>query len=256
MAHRSSRLVGDGGASSSAEPPWPSDLGTYGETSSDVIGAHDTVSSTMRPLYQYPGRPGASGGVSGTIPTVQDQYRYDNSLTQCHARAHYGGMHIHGQIFQNVYGRELDGHAQGQSERVDFVNALAFVFMESRVVRPTLSNTCSWLFQRENYLRWQRSSQSGSGFLWIKGKPGSGKSTLMKHALQHAKGAFDGVTVIRFFFNAYRHRLERCIKGMNLSLLYQMLQAFLHLRAGFPLHGPPHAKDKGWEVDMLGNYLD
>ncbi|EPS29040.1 hypothetical protein PDE_03987 [Penicillium oxalicum 114-2] len=41
--------------------------------------------------------------------------------------------------------------------------------------------TCKWLLSHETLIRWTRQRR---GLLWIRGKPGSGKSTLMKYALQ------------------------------------------------------------------------
>ena len=46
--------------------------------------------------------------------------------------------------------------------------------------------TCKWLFQQPEYRDWlDRSKISDNhGFLWIKGKPGTGESTLMKYTLE------------------------------------------------------------------------
>lgn len=60
------------------------------------------------------------------------------------------------------------------------------------------------------------------GFLWIKGKPGAGKSTLMKCAVKHVEHAFSDDLEIDFFFNAKGAPLERSIEGMYRSLLYQL----------------------------------
>lgn len=72
--------------------------------------------------------------------------------------------------------------------------------------------------------------------LWIKGKPGSGKSTLMKYALKEAELAGSGsqTTTAGFFFNARGTlELEKTPMGLYRSLLHQILQqdslALFHL---------------------------
>jgi hypothetical protein len=66
------------------------------------------------------------------------------------------------------------------------------------------------------------------GFLWISGKPGAGKSTIMKFAylnfkrVSHCKSA----VTASFFFHARGHSLEKSINGMYRSLLLQLLEGY------------------------------
>jgi ankyrin repeat protein len=62
--------------------------------------------------------------------------------------------------------------------------------------------------------------------LWIKGKPGSGKSTLMKEAYRRAGQQPQAVSPIiaAFFFNARGSRLEKSPLGLFRSVLHQILQ--------------------------------
>jgi hypothetical protein len=60
--------------------------------------------------------------------------------------------------------------------------------------------------------------------LWLKGKPGVGKSTLMKHALSHCKKRFDDQLIVAYFFNARGERLEKTALGMLRSMVYQLVQ--------------------------------
>src|SRR4051812_33371683 len=57
------------------------------------------------------------------------------------------------------------------------------------VIENAEANTCGWLFQGSRYQDWLDSQQlkRSRGLLWIKGKPGSGKPTLMKLAFEHPK---------------------------------------------------------------------
>jgi hypothetical protein len=97
----------------------------------------------------------------------------------------------------------------------------------SHTVRRAHSKTCQWLADRVEYKEWLSAQFSDPrGFLWIKGKPGVGKSTIMKFALSHAKKTLqkDAIT-IQFFFNARGTELERSTVGLYRSSLFQLLQA-------------------------------
>ena len=59
--------------------------------------------------------------------------------------------------------------------------------------------------------------------LWIKGKPGAGKSTLMKHALRHCEEVFADHLIVAYFFNARGEILEKTPLGMLRSIVYQLL---------------------------------
>lgn len=73
------------------------------------------------------------------------------------------------------------------------------------------------------YLDWSISPQ---GLLWIKGKPGSGKSTLMEVLVQEFQNSTqrNGSLLLAFFFNAFgREPLEKSTAGLYRSLLHQLL---------------------------------
>jgi adenylylsulfate kinase-like enzyme len=55
-------------------------------------------------------------------------------------------------------------------------------------IKNAHAKTCSWLIRKPEYLDWLNPSKLSQhhGFLWIKGKPGAGKSTVMKFALAYA----------------------------------------------------------------------
>ncbi|KAJ5945960.1 hypothetical protein N7454_002799 [Penicillium verhagenii] len=77
------------------------------------------------------------------------------------------------------------------------------------------TNTCQWIFERDEYQSWKNNSR---GFLWIKGKPGAGKSTLMKflhESLQIQKSQGEDQTLqLDFFFSARGAELQRTPLGM------------------------------------------
>ncbi|KAK8148068.1 hypothetical protein G3M48_000410 [Beauveria asiatica] len=97
-------------------------------------------------------------------------------------------------------------------------------------IKPKYSTTCRWLLSHPDYLDWQDPKQAVKhhGFLWIRGGPGTGKSTIMNFAYKEAMTHKD-VVVISFFFNARGESLERSTQGMYRSLLFQLLNTLPNL---------------------------
>lgn len=87
--------------------------------------------------------------------------------------------------------------------------------------------TFQWMFSG-NFVNWLQSHES---IYWISGKPGSGKSTLMKHLidnpetmenLRHWSGA-DRLVTASFFFWALGSHMQKSQKGLLQSLLFELL---------------------------------
>lgn len=94
--------------------------------------------------------------------------------------------------------------------------------------------TCEWLPQPESYFTWADAKRLDDhhGFLWISGKPGSGKSTMMKFlSSQEKKNAEINTCVISFFFNARGEEVEKSTTGMYRSILFQLLERFPGLQS-------------------------
>ncbi|UKZ72562.1 hypothetical protein TrVFT333_000194 [Trichoderma virens FT-333] len=87
--------------------------------------------------------------------------------------------------------------------------------------------TCAWLFDHKLYKDWFNGTgrHESYGLLWLKGKPGAGKSTLMKEAFHQAarEQAESNYSTAAFFFNAKGDELEHSSLGLFKSLLYQLL---------------------------------
>ncbi|RDA86385.1 hypothetical protein CP532_1084 [Ophiocordyceps camponoti-leonardi (nom. inval.)] len=89
--------------------------------------------------------------------------------------------------------------------------------------------TCEWIFNIEHFASWLRQDE---GIFWINGKPGSGKSTLMKFVLQHPRVHDYGydfsseVTRITadFFFNFRGSSLQKSFLGLLQSVLHRLLE--------------------------------
>jgi hypothetical protein len=102
-------------------------------------------------------------------------------------------------------------------------------------IRNAFTETCKWLLSNPEYRNWIDLSKQieHHGFLWIRGKPGTGKSTLMKFALAHTRKTMKHCAVIAFFFNARGEELEKSTIGTYRSLLLRLLEQLLKFQLAF-----------------------
>lgn len=100
-------------------------------------------------------------------------------------------------------------------------------------IKQQASNTCSWILEHENYKSWLTQQ---AGLLWVKGKPGVGKSTLMKYALQQCTleaSLKNELIIASFFFHGRGSPLQRNSLGLFRSLIHQLLDQNPELLAQF-----------------------
>ncbi|CAH0047143.1 unnamed protein product [Clonostachys solani] len=87
--------------------------------------------------------------------------------------------------------------------------------------------TCSWLFNHQLYQDWygKNSGDNQSGLLWLKGKPGTGKSVLMKEAFRLAvqDQKTSNHLAAAFFFDSRGTELPGSESILFRSLLHQLL---------------------------------
>ncbi|KAJ6133135.1 hypothetical protein N7471_008350 [Penicillium samsonianum] len=122
----------------------------------------------------------------------------------------------------------LSDGIESPQQRVDheILRSLAFPQMLDRRenVEPCHTNTCQWILDLEKYQSWRSEPR---GLLWIKGKPGAGKSTLMVFlhgklkSLQNGDQGIQGIQ-LDFFFTARGTEMQRTPLGMLRSLLNQI----------------------------------
>ncbi|RYO58326.1 hypothetical protein AA0116_g7349 [Alternaria tenuissima] len=113
-------------------------------------------------------------------------------------------------------------------KRQALMDSLRFDQIDARyaTIKNAHAKTCKWLLRKPEHTEWLDPTRLSShhGFLWIKGKPGTGKSTLMKYAFGQSSKSRKSSIVIAFFFNARGEMLEKTIIGMYRSLLLQLLE--------------------------------
>ncbi|KAH0023472.1 purine and uridine phosphorylase, partial [Aureobasidium melanogenum] len=127
----------------------------------------------------------------------------------------------------NSTGSQPPSASVNPNVRKSRLDALVFEQLDARhaTIKNAHAATCEWLLSKSEYLDWQSEDKvpEHHGFLWIKGKPGAGKSTIMKFASTNAKKKVGGPVVISYFFNARGESLEKSTIGMYRSLLFQLL---------------------------------
>ncbi|KAK0383987.1 hypothetical protein NLU13_8076 [Sarocladium strictum] len=122
------------------------------------------------------------------------------------------------------------------------LSVLHFGQMNARQLSITgrLKYTCEWLFEHESYICWRDDSllSEHQGFIWLKGKPGAGKSTIMRYVYEEHRKKKKGrgkikasnIFLASFFFHARGEELQKSIEGMYRSLVYQLLKGFPDLQ--------------------------
>ncbi|KAM0512676.1 hypothetical protein ACHAPE_008701, partial [Trichoderma viride] len=104
--------------------------------------------------------------------------------------------------------------------------------MDARLQNISLvqPGTCEWFFESSLFQKWYDRSEHDNGFLWIKGNPGTGKSTLVKRIFEYCQSKEDYI-IAAFFFNARGAELEKTPLGMLRSLLFQLFEHESSLRS-------------------------
>ncbi|KAI1409313.1 hypothetical protein F5Y13DRAFT_94779 [Hypoxylon sp. FL1857] len=130
---------------------------------------------------------------------------------------------------------KLESLAKAGDNAIDRVlKSLQFDSMRTREARVADAHekTFEWLFTDDfNFNRWLSCS---SGIYWVSGKPGSGKSTLMKFLSGHSKtrpalGSWatgDFLITASFYFWNAGTPMQKSLQGLLQSLLYEILKQY------------------------------
>lgn len=106
-------------------------------------------------------------------------------------------------------------------------------FRISQIDTP-FQDTYHWIFNLPVFSNWL---QEGSGLFWIRGKPGSGKSTLMKFICQsdetldliHNWTAGSIEIQASFFFHYRGSAVQKSLEGVLRSLVTQLIKPFVEM---------------------------
>ncbi|KAJ8113745.1 hypothetical protein OPT61_g4195 [Boeremia exigua] len=160
---------------------------------------------------------------------------------------------------------ENDTTSVEEEEKQMFMKTLRFDQIDARhtTIKNAYTKTCRWLLSKREYVDWLDTKKlpQHHGFLWIKGKPGTGKSTLMKFAFSKTSKTktIKHSVVIAFFFNARGELLEKSVTGMYRSLLLQLLEQVPDLQCTFrssSLSSSSVNTEYQWSVNSLEAQLE
>jgi ankyrin repeat protein len=123
-------------------------------------------------------------------------------------------------------------------------------------VEKAFPGTNTWIFQNKSYQRWIYEERR---LLWIKGKPGSGKSTIIKRILDSfTREPAANQIQLYFFFHRRGSQLQYTQVGMLRTLLHQLIRQATLVRTMFETawvekkrvqDGEVHAKN--WRLEEL-----
>ena len=163
----------------------------------------------------------------------QEGHSYGATSVNHNARAHFGNNVYAGNVFH------LNQGVESRQPKLEILrDSLRFSRMGARArnVVTAAPTTCEWLFVDEEFQAWiddEKISQH-QGFLWIKGKPGSGKSTIMKKIQAWAEQHWSRQIIFSYFFNARApDLLEKSALGLYRSLVYQLILVSQSVRSLF-----------------------
>ncbi|RSL42482.1 hypothetical protein CEP54_015468 [Fusarium duplospermum] len=121
------------------------------------------------------------------------------------------------------------GHGELTAEQAACLRSFQFPYMHRprQLIEDPAPQTGRWLIENETFSHWLFDRDLGQKpcILWLKGKPGAGKSTLMKQAFRHVKSSLNSseYCVAGAFVSAKGEQLEHSSAGIFRSLLHQLL---------------------------------
>jgi hypothetical protein len=156
-------------------------------------------------------------------------------------------------------------HSIDATTKQSLVEQLYFDQIDVRLTGLTAAHgkTCRWFLTKSEYISWHDFAEhpDHGGFLWIKGNPGTGKSTLMKLLFEEAKLNAKGNPLqitLSFFFLARGTIEEKSTIGLYRSLLHQLFEKALELRDSLEWLTPGGARGiqrNGWHEEALKQTL-
>ena len=187
----------------------------------------------------------------------QPQQNYERNVANGNSRNVYGNIY-HGPV---TYAGlpEVGSETDNTQIAERLLEALTFDEREDRLatIGKAHGETCQWLFERDEYKAWRDPDKRHlhHGFFWIKGKPGTGKSTIMKCAYNRGLNEFSDDVILSFFFNARGAQLQKSTEGMYRSLLCQLLERMPQLAASLPRRDCERLQKPGWPIELLKDVL-
>lgn len=173
---------------------------------------HSTESASKRRRLDQ-----AEGGSAWSLESTTQElawhgHNYHSAIVNGRAQAQFGDRISFSRNYFNGNGSPPDKYET-------LLKSLQFNRMDARLLNITtaLPKTYRWLDERK--------ARDHHGFLWIKGKPGCGKSTIIKIVFQWAKKKWPDHVILSYFFNA---RTQGILEKSSLELYRSLVQQIVH----------------------------
>jgi len=173
--------------------------------------------------------------------------------TADNSRNHFGNV-VHNHIYP-----DNTAHHEHAKVTLELMDALAFKGMTDRVmaISPACAETCTWFLHNREYISWRDPARrhAHNGVLWIKGKAGTGKSTLMRYIHDHAQEHHQDEVDIAFFFNGRSpYQVVKSVEGMYRSILYQLYKRVPRLKA-VAARRVATTNKRVWSIEILEDMI-
>ena len=216
-------------------------LTAYSASASSVVRAEALFKATLAKGQETTKDP---------APARSPGHTFDRIVACDNARLQNGDVY-------NIYHRA----AEPERKADGWPQAMAVLrFPQMNVRRQTVKDahkgTCDWIFEEPEYKSWCDTEQMPlhHGFLWIKSKPGAGKSTMMKFVMDSTeRQSSPDEPVISLFFNARGDVLERSLEGMYRQLLHQLFARVPRLQLFIPALEVFDLESLDWRRHLLEN---
>ena len=155
-------------------------------------------------------------------------------ITRQHAQSHITAAMESLKVTQN----EQQDYRAAEKRSLQFLDSLRFNDINSRLndASPPHSETFHWMYHEnpkrpwDSFPDWLRGNEP---LYWIHGKPGSGKSTLMKFLVDDPRtrkllspsSSGSETLMVTHFFWLSRGPMQRSLKGFLCSIIHQILSA-------------------------------
>jgi len=168
------------------------------------------------------------------------------------------------EIFSYLRKLQADGNALSSYHQI--IQNLKFEALRHREyhIHEAHAQTFKWVLDESrqdiNFVRWLKGKKN---IFWVRGKPGAGKSTLMKYICQQPEtqkyleswADSQPLVTAKYFFWSAGTELQRSQEGLLRSLLYDLLRSNASLMHHMDLaenRGAREALDSGsWSVQIL-----
>ncbi|OCL07598.1 purine and uridine phosphorylase [Glonium stellatum] len=204
----------------------------------------------------------SSAEASQPIATSYTEPSQSNGLNDARYRRSTGAFNQGMEATENVSALSMRPILTA-AQRESYLHSLRFDQIDARhaTIRTAHAKTCRWLLTQSEYQDWLDPNKLSDhhGFLWIKGKPATGKSTIMKFACADAKKGKADTFIMSFFFNARGEEIEKSSLGMYRSLLFQLLSQLPDLQDVFDFARPSVSNNSDfyvWDIETTKNIFE